>query len=185
MVQVIYITLQVFLGIFYSILLCKALKQSFIWVLVKLSNLKFFLPIILLNKWSPHFTVLQNPLWVCCCIKSDIKQTQIFMPTFKRSTKQNKSLWSILFLQQGSAVTESNELKTQICASIHFGSSLQIQIPFAFSLNSTYTHVNNFNYSTLNTLAQLNIRVHTCNVPWTTFVRRIFTKSQHFIWSLL
>lgn len=45
-----------------------------------------------------------------------------------------------------------------------------------FFLNSTDTHVNDFNDGVLHTLAQPNIRVQACSVPGTAFAGGILTE---------
>lgn len=107
---------QVFLGILYSNLLCKALEQEGAHLhQAKHFNLQFFSPIILLfaqqNKYS-FFSVIK-PFQVCCCVTSGAERAWKSLFLWKLFTdpirnfhwKQQNPVEGIFF----SAMTELNE----------------------------------------------------------------------------
>lgn len=171
-------------------------------------NSSYLLFCCLLNKWSIHyFQGVIKPFQVRCCITSETERAWkwcsvtleiIYQPLISDSKlhwKQQKPLQIIVFFSDitelnfenhGRLVLQFLNPLSQISPNFRYHRPWdKLQYNCVFFLNSTYAHVNYFNDCIFNTLAQPNIRVQTCDVPWVTFVKWIGTESWQLMWFLL
>lgn len=153
------------------------------------------------NKINIHFAVLQNPFRCIAMLLQELSKPEnhFFLEIIYWSLQPQKfshnPVEGIFF----SAVTDSMNEKCGLCSSssVHFHSFFQIQAPWRegkatgqlswsfFFLNSTDTHVNDFDDGVFHTLAQLNVGVQACSVPGAAFAGEIFTEPREIMWLLL